>query len=119
MSAKPQPQVISRQAAHAAGLLRFYTGAPCRRGHLAERYVSTGGCLECASTGFKFRRNTFSHELAPFYSQRLWVPRAYEPADLQALEKYLQCCIHEHAKHTGKLTPDVNDALGLQVERMG
>jgi hypothetical protein len=27
---------------------RFFTGEPCMRGHIAERWVSTGACLECA-----------------------------------------------------------------------
>lgn len=118
MNAKLQPQVISRRAAFTAGLKRYFTGEPCRKGHIAERYVSTGGCLDCASAGFKFRQNAFSHELAPFWSERLWVPRSYSVEELAALEKYLQRCIYEHAKHTAKLTPEVDEALGLQLERM-
>lgn len=115
---KPQRQIISRQAAHAAGLLRFYTGVPCKRGHTAERYVSTGGCIMCLSQGFKFRRNAFSHELAAYMPQRLWAPRSYSADELQALEVYLQRCIYEHAKHTGKLTEDLDEALRMQLERM-
>lgn len=26
----------------------FFTGRPCRRGHVAPKYTSTGGCAECA-----------------------------------------------------------------------
>ena len=40
-------KIISRDAAHAAGLSKYFTGRPCRRGHVAERYVSMGGCLDC------------------------------------------------------------------------
>lgn len=35
-------------AAKAAGLPRYFTGAPCKRGHIAERATRNGGCLECA-----------------------------------------------------------------------
>ena len=28
------------------GLVR-YMGKPCKRGHVGERYVSTGRCVEC------------------------------------------------------------------------
>jgi len=28
---------------------RYYTGKPCRRGHVAERYVSTRTCVTCAA----------------------------------------------------------------------
>lgn len=30
-----------------AGLKRYKTGEACQRGHLAERFVSTGTCCEC------------------------------------------------------------------------
>jgi hypothetical protein len=43
------PTLISRKEAKARGKKRFYTGkSPCKRGHLAERYVSDGACCECA-----------------------------------------------------------------------
>ena len=35
-------------AAQAAGLKRFFTGRPCRQGHIAERYAASGECYECA-----------------------------------------------------------------------
>jgi hypothetical protein len=40
-------QIISRHDAHAAGQNKFYTGRPCKRGHLAQRYVGNGACVEC------------------------------------------------------------------------
>lgn len=39
--------IISRDEARAAGMKRFYTGEPCRAGHVDERYVSTTVCCEC------------------------------------------------------------------------
>jgi hypothetical protein len=41
--------IISRDQAKALGLKRYFTGEPCRHGHIAERYVSSGNgnCLEC------------------------------------------------------------------------
>lgn len=41
--------IISRADAEAAGLKHFFTGVPCKRGHVCERYVSgTAGCIECS-----------------------------------------------------------------------
>lgn len=40
-------EVVDREAAAAAGKTRFYTGKPCRSGHDAERYVSSGACCTC------------------------------------------------------------------------
>jgi hypothetical protein len=39
--------IISRSDAATAGLKHFYTGKKCKRGHLRERSVSTGACLDC------------------------------------------------------------------------
>lgn len=38
---------ISRKEALARGLTRFYTGKPCRKGHVAERLTSCNACYEC------------------------------------------------------------------------
>jgi len=44
--------IVSRAEALELGLKRYYTGKPCKHGHVAERYVSgkakgKGGCVEC------------------------------------------------------------------------
>lgn len=36
-----------------AGLKRYFTGKPCPRGHVAERFVSTKACVVCAAVGSK------------------------------------------------------------------
>lgn len=38
---------ITRAEAKALGLHRYFTGAACKNGHVAQRYVSTGKCCEC------------------------------------------------------------------------
>lgn len=40
-------QIITRQDAKAQGLTRYFTGRPCAHGHVAERLVSNGACIEC------------------------------------------------------------------------
>ena len=39
--------LISRKDAIAKGLGKYFTGSPCRNGHIAERYVQSGTCEEC------------------------------------------------------------------------
>jgi ribosomal protein L35 len=39
-------EIVNREEARERGLRFFYTGKPCKRGHVAERYLS-GGCAEC------------------------------------------------------------------------
>ena len=60
---------ISRSEARAAGLLTYLTGKPCRRGHLAGRYVSCGNCVECQRENDEAR--AASGEQAERHRQRM------------------------------------------------
>jgi len=42
------PDSIGRDEARALGLKRFFTGEPCKHGHVAERSVRNLGCMECS-----------------------------------------------------------------------
>ena len=44
-----QKMIITRDAAEAQGLTYFFTGKPCRRGHIDYRFVSSGGCKRCVN----------------------------------------------------------------------
>lgn len=44
--------IISCKEAKAQGLKRYFTGKPCKRGHIAERHVS-GGCVVCSAEDCK------------------------------------------------------------------
>jgi len=39
-------EIITREEAKGRGLKKYYTGKPCKRGHVGERYV-TGACVTC------------------------------------------------------------------------
>jgi hypothetical protein len=41
-------KVIARAEAKALGLKRYFTGEPCKRGHVVERFVSGAKCSECS-----------------------------------------------------------------------
>lgn len=40
-------EIISIRAAEAAGLKHYFTGKPCKYGHVAPRYISTWKCVPC------------------------------------------------------------------------
>jgi hypothetical protein len=46
----------SREEAKARGLDRYFTGVPCKHGHIAPRYVSTNNCLPCQAEHARRRR---------------------------------------------------------------
>lgn len=39
--------IISRAEARSAGLKRYFTGRPCKYGHVAERHAAGAHCVEC------------------------------------------------------------------------
>lgn len=43
------PELISRASAKANGLARYFTGKPCKHGHISERVVANGACVVCCS----------------------------------------------------------------------
>ncbi len=49
-------EVITRAEALKLGLKNYYTGEPCKHGHISERNVTGGYCIECkAITKKKYR----------------------------------------------------------------
>ena len=52
--------IVERQFAKANDLKRYFTGKPCKRGHLAERLVSTFQCDACMAE----RKITFAEKIA-------------------------------------------------------
>lgn len=51
MRAKPfapySGRVVTREQAKATGQTRFFTGKPCKHGHLSQRTTCNGGCIQC------------------------------------------------------------------------
>jgi len=48
MTAPTKPrELIKRKDARARGLVTYWSGKPCPKGHVVGRYVSTGSCVEC------------------------------------------------------------------------
>jgi 5-methylcytosine-specific restriction endonuclease McrA len=50
-------EIISRIEAKRRGLKYFFTGKPCKHGHVYARYSSTGICVECGYARWKSRRS--------------------------------------------------------------
>lgn len=40
-------QIVTREQAKISGLKKFFTGNPCSKGHVCERLVSNGQCVQC------------------------------------------------------------------------
>lgn len=40
-------EIITRKEAILQNLLRYFTGKPCKHGHISERFVNNSGCVQC------------------------------------------------------------------------
>jgi hypothetical protein len=62
--------IITRQQALAQGLRHYFTGKPCKRGHLSLKYAKTANCVECTLTIFNKRPYQPTAEQQERYRQR-------------------------------------------------
>lgn len=58
-------EVITRNDAILRRQTKYYTGKPCRRGHDAQRYVTTGACIKCITGYRKYIPSIAARRLAP------------------------------------------------------
>ena len=52
------PKLISHKEAKRRGLTRYFTGKPCKRGHISERRINNHTCIKCVretSKGYQAR----------------------------------------------------------------
>ena len=76
-------EIVSRKEALERGLKRYFTGKPCKNGHIAERFVSNGRCVECAhECGRDWRAAN------PERVREYW--REYRAANADSLREYMR-----------------------------
>lgn len=64
---KKYPNRISREEAKEQGLLHYFTGRPCKNGHIDKRLVSTKDCCGCAR--INTAKNYNSEKAAEWYQK--------------------------------------------------
>jgi len=59
-----QKPVLDRKTALAGGFPRYFTGKPCKNGHVEDRYTVTGACLGCLGMHRDKDKETFERARA-------------------------------------------------------
>lgn len=67
-------QIVTRAEARAAGLKRYFTGEPCKRGHVDERQTSNNGCRACQSD--KTKKHRTDTKDSPIHKAKIKASRA-------------------------------------------
>jgi len=56
--------IVTRAAAKAVGAKRYFTGKPCPKGHISERYLSKGNCAACLRSQVRDREKAKAYSRA-------------------------------------------------------
>lgn len=57
--------LTTRKKAIELGVLKYFTGKPCRYGHVANRYTASGICCRCGVERTRVTRERLRHAQAP------------------------------------------------------
>lgn len=71
---------MTRAEARAQGATHFYSGKPCPRGHICERFVSTGNCVECNRERHRIKNMTDEQILKQRAAAKKWAQENPEEA---------------------------------------
>jgi hypothetical protein len=81
-------EIITREEAKAKGLKRFFSGAPCKNGHIAERYVGNRSvCLQCQRNNMALYR--VKNRARVNALSREWMARRSKRARRRAEEQHV------------------------------
>lgn len=83
-------RIITRAEARALGLPRYFTGKPCPKGHLSERYTSSTQCRACSIE----RATRWQQDNPERYVARM---RKWAAANAEPLTEYRRTYRHRNA----------------------
>lgn len=88
--------VITRKEAAAKGLKTYFTGSSCNRGHVAKRYVSSWGCVECERIRRLNNKARIKRYLKEYYQDHREQHIARSKKYYQRNAEWLKAYIKEH-----------------------
>lgn len=62
--------IITRKHARSNGLPKYFTGKPCKRGHISERFTSCKKCLQCNNEKSSIRYYEKHAEVRAYHNKR-------------------------------------------------
>lgn len=104
---------ITRQEAIARGLKRYFTGKPCKRGHICDRYVLRRVCVECHDM-WK-RPKAYSNQYQKMHRNLNPKKALLASARARAKRKGLPCTLTENDIHI----PETCPVFGTTLKMLG
>jgi hypothetical protein len=87
--------IITRKQAREQGLTRYFTGKPCKNGHIAERFASKGICLECNRAHNTALREDGYHR--DYYAKRMETDEGFRQAKRNDAKKHYHAVMKHDA----------------------
>lgn len=82
-------EIITKAEAKARGLQRYFTGKPCKHGHVCERHVIHSNCVECGK--IKSRNYFLKH------------PERWREANKRCYRKHRKVRLDHHKTRNAKI----------------
>ena len=104
----------TREQAIAPGWKRYYTGRPCRKGHLSERYVNGGACIQCIRPDYPLKVGRTAGVLR-YRPELVPCPPHVPVEEVQAFTHYLREAAYTFFSHHH---PECAEALRAETDFM-
>jgi hypothetical protein len=105
------PQIISRRDAKAKGLKWYFTGTPCKYGHIAKRQVSNCGCVDCTAIATKLY-----HERNPGLRTELWRDWSSRQSTEYLRERNRHGAAIQRERHPDRVQARIDDYISRHPE---
>lgn len=76
--------LVTRAEAKAAGKTRYFTGKPCPKGHISERYTTKGTCIACLRLEWEA---LYESNHTGLRERRIAAAKAYREANLELVQE--------------------------------
>jgi len=116
--------IISREDALAQGLRFYFTGTPCKHGHLSPRYVSSKNCAACLDARYRSDRQGWidrvrvwqieNKEHRSAYEKAYWAQR---PEAVKAIRKRHYEAYRQQESERNRIYKSINRAKIAATDR--
>lgn len=100
--------ITSREAAQAKGVIKYFTGEACSKGHVSERYTRNAQCVECARAHVKKCADGRKHLKAEYDKAR---SETYKARKTELSKKRYAEKKDEYAKHWANYYAENKESL--------
>lgn len=80
-------KTMTKKEARKKGMHKYYTGVPCKNGHLAMRLANSGACTGCIA---KYARDYYHRHKPATPLKRMVKLYVYHPDDMEALKYHAE-----------------------------